>query len=126
MKTQVSAYLQLIMEKRGKLVVVSIEIDDEEILHILLKGPPKECLPFCSAMRTRNEPTNFDDLHIVLIFEEYSIKNIKEDKQEKNIMSMNFTSKKFHCLWLPKSESTYSTTQPNSWRKVWPLISKQT
>ena len=110
MTTQVSAYLQHIMEKRDKLAVVSIEIDDEEILHILLKGPPKEYLPFCSAMRTRNEPTNFDDLHIVLISKEYSIKNIMEDKQEKNIMSMNFTSKKFHYLWLPKSESTYSTT----------------
>ena len=112
------------MEKRDKLAVVSIETDDDVILHILLKGPPNEYLPFCSAMTTRNEPTNFDDLHIVVISEEYSIKNIIEDKQEKNIM--NFTLKKFHCLWLPKSESTYSTTQPNSWRTVWPLISKQT
>ena len=97
------------MEKRDKLAVVSIETDNEVILHILLKGPPNEYLPFCSAMTTRNEPTNFDDLHIVVISEEYSIKNIIEDKQEKNIM--NFTLKKFHCLWLPKSKSTYSTTQ---------------
>ena len=101
------------MEKRDKLAVVSIETDDEVILHISLKGPPKEYLPFCSVMRTRNGLTNFDDLHIVVISKEYSIKNIVEDKQEKNIMSLNFTSKKFNFIayGCPRARAL---TQPHS------------
>ena len=66
----ISLYLQRIKEIRDKLAVVGVEVDIEEILHIILKGLPHEYRPFCSAMRTRNKSISFVDIHVLLTSEE--------------------------------------------------------
>uniref|UniRef100_A0A2N9I200 CCHC-type domain-containing protein n=1 Tax=Fagus sylvatica TaxID=28930 RepID=A0A2N9I200_FAGSY len=52
----VSSYLQKIKNTRDKLIAVGTLIDNEELLHIILKGLPREFGPFCSAIQTRNAP----------------------------------------------------------------------
>ena len=42
----VDVYLQKIKVVRDKLLVVGVIVDDEELLHIEIKGLPKEYNPF--------------------------------------------------------------------------------
>uniref|UniRef100_A0A2N9HT16 Reverse transcriptase Ty1/copia-type domain-containing protein n=1 Tax=Fagus sylvatica TaxID=28930 RepID=A0A2N9HT16_FAGSY len=58
----VSSYLQKVKNIRDKLVAVGTVIDNEELLHIILKGLPREYSPFCSAIRTRNELVSFEEI----------------------------------------------------------------
>ena len=62
----VNSYLQKVKNTRDKLVAVGILIDNEELLHIILKGLPREYGPFCSAIRTRNEPVSFEEIMVLL------------------------------------------------------------
>ena len=50
----VDSYLQKIKVVRDKLLAVGVIVDDEELLHITLKGLPKEYNAFRSAIRTRS------------------------------------------------------------------------
>ena len=50
----VDLYLQKIKVVRDKLMAVGIILDDEELLHIAIKGLPKEFNAFKSAIRTRS------------------------------------------------------------------------
>ena len=59
----ITEYLQRIKEIRDKLAAVTIEVDDEELLHIILKGLLKEYNPFCSAIRTRSDA--LEDLELL-------------------------------------------------------------
>jgi hypothetical protein len=43
----VSVYVQKIKESKGKLPTVDVNIDNEELLHIALKGLPKEFHALC-------------------------------------------------------------------------------
>uniref|UniRef100_A0A2N9F281 CCHC-type domain-containing protein n=1 Tax=Fagus sylvatica TaxID=28930 RepID=A0A2N9F281_FAGSY len=74
----VSLYLQKVKNTRDKLVAVGILIDNEELLHIILKGLPREYSPFCSAIRTRNEPVSFEEIMVLLQTEEQSISDVSD------------------------------------------------
>ena len=50
----VDVYLQKIKVVKDKLLAVGITFDDEELLHIAIKGLPKEYNAFRSAIRTRS------------------------------------------------------------------------
>ena len=50
----VYSYLQRIKTVRDKLFAVGVQSDHEELLHVILKGLPKEYAPFASAIRTRD------------------------------------------------------------------------
>jgi hypothetical protein len=39
---------------RDKLSTVGVHSDHEELIHVILKGLPKEYAPFASAIRTRD------------------------------------------------------------------------
>jgi hypothetical protein len=69
----VGSYLQKVKSTRDKLVAVGTLIDNEELLHIILKGLPKEYCPFCFAIRTRNEAVSFEEIMVLLQTEEQSI-----------------------------------------------------
>jgi hypothetical protein len=58
----IAKYLQKI--KDARLATVGVIVDDEELLHILIKGLPKEYSLFCfaSAIRTRCKSHTFQDL----------------------------------------------------------------
>ena len=55
---------------RDKLMAVGILLDDEELLHVAIKGLPKEFNAFRSAIRTRSTKLSFDELTTLLNAEE--------------------------------------------------------
>ena len=69
----VDVYLQKIKVVRDKLLAVGVIVDDEELLHITLKGLPKEYHAFKSAIRTRSTLLSFDELSTMLNVEEESL-----------------------------------------------------
>ena len=84
----VNKYLQRIEETRDKLSTVGINLDDEEILHIVLKGLLTEFYSFSSSMLTKNDPVSFAELHALLSTEEELIKNLQDLSKETSLMAM--------------------------------------
>uniref|UniRef100_A0A2N9H8A2 Integrase catalytic domain-containing protein n=1 Tax=Fagus sylvatica TaxID=28930 RepID=A0A2N9H8A2_FAGSY len=58
---------------RDKLSAVGVLVDNEELLHMILKGLPKEFAPFASAIRTRDNNISFEKLSVLLQTEEQSM-----------------------------------------------------
>jgi hypothetical protein len=69
----VSVYLQRIKTVRDKLSAVGVQSDPEELLHLILKGLPKEYVPFASAIRTRDGILPLEKLSVLLQTEEQSL-----------------------------------------------------
>ena len=65
-------YLQKIKIVRDKLLAVGVIVNDEELLHIAIKGLPKEYNAFRSAIRIRSTQLGFDELSTMLNAEEES------------------------------------------------------
>ena len=65
-----NSFLQKIKDARDHLVAVGVQIDNEEILHIVMKGLPHEYHAFSTVIRTQNDATSFEDIHVLLIVEE--------------------------------------------------------
>ena len=65
-------YLQKIKIVRDKLLAVGVIVNDEKLLHIAIKGLPKEYNAFRSAIRTRSTQLGFDELSTMLNAEEES------------------------------------------------------
>jgi hypothetical protein len=92
-----TVYLDRVTAIRDKLGSVGVLIDDEELLHVVLKGFPQEYDAFCSAMRTRERIVSCEELHVLLTSEEESKRNAKEFSLEPHMamtatggMKMNF------------------------------------
>ena len=62
----VDVYLQKIKVVRDKLLAVGVIIDDEELLHITVKGLPREYNAFRSTIRTKSTLLFFDELFTLL------------------------------------------------------------
>ena len=84
----VTEYLQKIKEARDKLVSVGVNIDDEEILHLVLQGLPTDFHAFTSAMLTKNEPVRFEELHTLMKTEEDLLKSASDNSKELTHMAM--------------------------------------
>uniref|UniRef100_A0A2N9GES9 Retrotransposon Copia-like N-terminal domain-containing protein n=1 Tax=Fagus sylvatica TaxID=28930 RepID=A0A2N9GES9_FAGSY len=69
----INSYLQRIKSTRDKLSAVGVLVDNEELLHMVLKGLPKEFAPFASAIRTRDDTISFEKLSVLLQTEEQSM-----------------------------------------------------
>jgi hypothetical protein len=80
--------LQKVKNTRDKLVAVGTLIDNEELLHIILKGLPREYSPFCSAIRTRNEPVSFEEIMVLLQTEEQSISDVSDSGKDLHSMAL--------------------------------------
>uniref|UniRef100_A0A2N9GYK4 Reverse transcriptase Ty1/copia-type domain-containing protein n=1 Tax=Fagus sylvatica TaxID=28930 RepID=A0A2N9GYK4_FAGSY len=63
---------------RDKLSAVGVQIDDEEMLHMVLKGLPKEYPSFNSTIRTRDDSLTFEKLSVLLQTKEISINESSE------------------------------------------------
>ena len=87
----VDVYLQKIKVIRDKLMAVGILLDDEELLHVAIKGLPKEFSAFRSAIRTRSAKLSFDELTTLLNAEEESLNEGMEIKDSTFVMSVNTT-----------------------------------
>uniref|UniRef100_A0A2N9IPP4 Integrase catalytic domain-containing protein n=1 Tax=Fagus sylvatica TaxID=28930 RepID=A0A2N9IPP4_FAGSY len=69
----ISSYLQKIKCTRDRLSAVGVHVDNEELLHMILKGLPKEFAPFASAIKTRDDIISFEKLSVLLQTEEQSM-----------------------------------------------------
>uniref|UniRef100_A0A2N9FWX5 Retrovirus-related Pol polyprotein from transposon TNT 1-94-like beta-barrel domain-containing protein n=1 Tax=Fagus sylvatica TaxID=28930 RepID=A0A2N9FWX5_FAGSY len=82
----VNSYLQRIKTVRDKLSAVGVHSDHEELLHVILKGYPKNtqrtgCLayaPFASAIRTRDGILSLEKLLVLLQTEEQSMQETND------------------------------------------------
>uniref|UniRef100_A0A2N9ECA1 Reverse transcriptase Ty1/copia-type domain-containing protein n=1 Tax=Fagus sylvatica TaxID=28930 RepID=A0A2N9ECA1_FAGSY len=84
----VAQYLQRIKESKDRLAAVGTLVDDEDLLHIVLKGLPSEYESFSTAMLTKSEPVSFEELHVLMITQEELLKNSQENSKENSIMAM--------------------------------------
>jgi hypothetical protein len=69
----VSSYLQRIKTMRDKLSAVGVHSDHEELIHVILKGLPKEYASFALAIRTRDTILPLEKPSVLLQTEEQSI-----------------------------------------------------
>lgn len=69
----VDVYLRKIKVVRDKLLAVGVFLDDEELLHIAIKGFPKEYNTIRSTIHTRSTQISFDELATMLNVEEESL-----------------------------------------------------
>jgi hypothetical protein len=87
----ITVYLDRIKEIRDKLGSVGVIVDDEDLLHTVLKGLPAEYDPFCSAMCTCDRAISCEELHVLLTSEEESKKNAKHGGHYQPHMAMAAT-----------------------------------
>lgn len=71
---------QKIKVVRDKLLAVGVIIDDEELLHITIKGLSKEYNAFRLAIRTRSTLLSFDELFTLLNVEKESLNETLDSK----------------------------------------------
>jgi hypothetical protein len=83
-----STFLDRVKELRDKLSAVGVEVDDEELLHVVLKGLPPEYDAFYYAMRTKDRSISCEELHVLLTSEEESKKNSKSMSSDVPHMAM--------------------------------------
>jgi hypothetical protein len=69
----ITSYLQRKKTVRDKLSAVGVHTDHEELLHVILKGLPKEYAHFASAIRTREGILSLEKLPILLQTEKQSM-----------------------------------------------------
>ena len=66
-------------------------LDDEELLHVAIKGLPKEFSAFKSAIRTRSNKLSFDELATLLNAKKESLNEGMEIKDSTFAMAVNST-----------------------------------
>ena len=84
----VNSFLQKIKDARDRLVAVGVQIDNEKILHIVMKGLPHEYHAFSTVIHTRNDATSFEDIHVLLIAEKQSLKNTVDLSKDHSHVAM--------------------------------------
>ena len=84
----ISTFLQKIKDAQDRLGAVGVQIDDEEILHIVLKGLPYEYHAFGTAIRTRNDATSFKDIHVLLTAKEQSLRSTVDLSKDHSHIAM--------------------------------------
>ncbi|XP_022159298.1 uncharacterized protein LOC111025709 [Momordica charantia] len=75
----IDLYMQRIKELKDKLANVSVLVDNEDLLIYTLNGLPPEFNAFCTSMCTRSQSVSFEELYVLLVYEEAAI-----DKQTKH------------------------------------------
>jgi hypothetical protein len=84
----VSTFLQKIKDARDCLGVVGVQTDNEEILNIVLKGLPHEYHAFGTTIRTRNDATSFEDIHVLLTAKEQSLRSTVDLSKDHSHIAM--------------------------------------
>ena len=89
----VNLYLPKIKVVRDKLPSVGVIIDDEKLLHITIKGLPKEYNALWSGIRTKSTQLSFDELLTMLNVEDESLNEGLDVKDPIFAMAAATTSK---------------------------------
>ena len=85
----IDTYLQKIKVIKDKLMAIGVFLDDEELLHVAIKGLPREFSAFRSTIRTRSTKLSFDELVTMLNAEEESLNEGLEIKDSTFAMAVN-------------------------------------
>ncbi|KAL0003958.1 hypothetical protein SO802_011519 [Lithocarpus litseifolius] len=89
----IDGYFQKIKQIQDKLAVVSIFLDDEELLHIALGGLPTKYDSFSSGIRTRSDVLSIEELKTLLNAKEREIKKRSNNIPSASMaMNVNFQS----------------------------------
>ena len=72
-------------------MAVGVLLDDEKLLHVAIKGLPKEFSAFRSAIKTRSTKLIFDELATLLTTKEESLNEGMEIKDSTFAMAVNTT-----------------------------------
>ena len=92
----IEGYFQKIKQVRDRLVAVSVFVDDEELLHIILDGLPSEYHSFSSTIRTRSDVLSVEELNVLLNAEERVIKKRSNTVDSASMaMAVRFQSQGF-------------------------------
>ena len=93
----IDVYFQKIKQIRDKLTIVSVVLNDEDLLHVALDGLPSEYDSFSSAIRTRSDVISIEELNILLNAEERAIRK-RSGLVDTTSMAMiaNYQSQGFH------------------------------
>ena len=85
----VDAYLQKIKVIKDKLMVVGVLLNDKELLHVAIKGLPREFSAFKLAIRSRSTKLSFDELATMLNAEKESLNEGMKIKDSTFAMAVN-------------------------------------
>uniref|UniRef100_A0A2N9HU52 Integrase catalytic domain-containing protein n=1 Tax=Fagus sylvatica TaxID=28930 RepID=A0A2N9HU52_FAGSY len=85
----INAYMQRVKTARDKLSAVGVQIDDEEMLHMILKGLPKEYYSFNSAIRTRDDSLTFEKTFLAIPTSTKAEEGISIQKEAEEVADMN-------------------------------------
>uniref|UniRef100_A0A2N9HVI9 Integrase catalytic domain-containing protein n=1 Tax=Fagus sylvatica TaxID=28930 RepID=A0A2N9HVI9_FAGSY len=88
----ITTYLQRVKTVSDKLSAVGVHTDHEELLHVILKGLPKDYAPFASAIRTRDGLLSLEKLSVLLQTEEQSMQEAS-DPLTNSALAMNSFSR---------------------------------
>ena len=92
----IDGYFQKIKQARDRLATISVFVDDEELLHIILEGLPSEYDSFSSAIRTRSDVLSVEELNALINVEERVIKKRSNIVDSASVaMAANFHSQGF-------------------------------
>ena len=92
----IDGYFQKIKQARDRLAAISVFVDDEELLHIILEGLPSEYDSFSSTIRTRSDVLSVEELNTLLNVEERVIKKRSNTVDSASMaMAANFHSQGF-------------------------------
>nr|XP_023922767.1 uncharacterized protein LOC112034201 [Quercus suber] len=100
----INGYFQKIKQARDRLAVVSVFVDDEKLLHIVLNGLPSDHDSFSSAIRTRSDVLSVEELNALLNAEERVIKK-RSNSVDPNSIAM---AANFHSQDLPSGKILYA------------------
>ena len=92
----ISSYLQRIKSTRDKLFAIGVHVDNEELLHIILKGLPKEYVPFASTIRTKDDSLSFEKILVLLQTKEQSMNEVSDSFSNSGLPMFVSNSNKPH------------------------------
>uniref|UniRef100_A0A2N9HVG8 CCHC-type domain-containing protein n=1 Tax=Fagus sylvatica TaxID=28930 RepID=A0A2N9HVG8_FAGSY len=98
----VNTYLQKIKDARDRLGAISVQIDSKEILRIIRKGLPREYHAFSTTIRTRNNATSFEDMHVLLTAEKQSLKASTDLSKDQSHMAMFVNASRNNAMFSPQ------------------------
>ena len=90
------SFFQRIKEIRDKFRVVAICVDEEELIHLVLKALPPEYDAFYSIIRTRNDILTLEELNTLLNTEERSIKKRSNTSDLRDSTSFAMATNQFN------------------------------
>uniref|UniRef100_A0A2N9IH28 Reverse transcriptase Ty1/copia-type domain-containing protein n=1 Tax=Fagus sylvatica TaxID=28930 RepID=A0A2N9IH28_FAGSY len=120
----INSYLQRIKSTRDKLSAVGVLVDNEELLHMVLKGLPKEFAPFAFAIRTRDDTISFEKLSVLLQTEEQSMSESSDPFPNSALAMFVSNNQKPHTRFQWKVSLVVKATTEEGVEETLPIVAE--